>query len=150
MPTKKTAGGSTPTKRGRKPTAMTGEHKAALAAGRDASRAVRNYLEALESHKPKRGRRRTPESVSARLAVVEEAVADAAPMSRLALLQEQIDLKVELAAFSPTVDLTALEAAFIESAWTYGQNKGISYGAWRAIGVSPEVLRQTGITRSNS
>ena len=96
MPTKKTAVGSTPTKRGRKPTPMTGEHKAALAAGRDASRAVRNYLEALESHKPKRGRPRTPESVSARLAVVEEALTDAAPMSRLALLQEQIDLKIEL------------------------------------------------------
>ena len=46
---------------------MTDEHKAALAAGRSEGRAVRDYLEALRNNKPKRGRKRTPESISKRV-----------------------------------------------------------------------------------
>ena len=46
-----------PTKR-----TMSAEHKAALAEGREQGRAVREYLEALEAHKPRRGRKRTPDS----------------------------------------------------------------------------------------
>ena len=48
-------------------TPMSDEHKAALAEGRNQGRAVRRYLEALESHKPKRGRKRTAESIQKRL-----------------------------------------------------------------------------------
>jgi hypothetical protein len=51
---------------------MSESHKAALAEGREQGRAVRRYLEALEAHKPKRGRKRTPESVQKRLAAIEE------------------------------------------------------------------------------
>ena len=127
---------------------MTDQHKAALALGRESSRAVRNYLEALESHKPKRGRKRGPESVAKRLAAIEDELTAADPLRRLGLLQERIDLDAELAAFDETTDLAALEAAFIEQAWNYGQNKGITYAAWRAIGVSAEVLRQAGINRA--
>ena len=47
---------------------MSDEHKAALAEGRTQGRAVRNYLDALEATKPKRGRKRTPDSVKKRLA----------------------------------------------------------------------------------
>ena len=53
------------TKRARRP--MSDEHKAALAEGRNQGRAVRGYLEALEAHKPKRGRKRTPDSIKKRL-----------------------------------------------------------------------------------
>lgn len=148
MPSKKTADANAPAKRGRKPGPMTDDHKAALAAGRDSSRAVRNYLEALETHKPKRGRKRTPESIGTRLATIEAQLDAADPMQRLSLLQEQLDLNAELEAMGQTVDLSALEAAFIEHAATYGSNKGISYTAWRAIGVAPDVLRSAGITRS--
>lgn len=146
MPNKKPAAAAP--KRGRKPGPMTDEHKAALAAGRDSSRAVRNYLEALESHRPKRGRKRTPESIGHRLTVIEERLGAADPMQRLSLIQEQLDLNAELEAMGQTVDLSALEAAFIEHAATYGSNKGISYTAWRTIGVAPEVLRSAGISRS--
>ena len=45
---------------------MTDEHKAALAKGRNEGNAVRNYLEALRANKPKRGRKRTRESIAAR------------------------------------------------------------------------------------
>src|SRR5690606_2211614 len=48
-------------------TPMSDDHKAALAEGRNQCRAVRRNLEALEAHKPKRGRKRTPESIEKRL-----------------------------------------------------------------------------------
>src|SRR3546814_5647187 len=57
------------TKRKRSP--MSDEHKAALAEGRNQGRAVRRYLEALEAHKPKRGRKRTAESIQKRLAAID-------------------------------------------------------------------------------
>ena len=49
---------------------MSSSHKAALAVGRDQGRSVRAYLEALEAHKPKRGRKRTPDSIQKRLNAV--------------------------------------------------------------------------------
>ena len=48
---------------------MTDEHKAALRRGRSEGRVVRDYLEGLRATKPKRGRKRTPESINKRLAV---------------------------------------------------------------------------------
>ena len=56
---------------------MSDEHKAALAEGRKQGRAVRNYLEAVEATKPKRGRKRTPESIEARLGRIDEEIEDA-------------------------------------------------------------------------
>src|SRR5215211_3589843 len=52
-------------------TPMSDEHKTALAEGRDQGRTVRRYLEALEANKPRRGRRRSPEVVTKRLAAIE-------------------------------------------------------------------------------
>ena len=69
---------------------MTDDHKAALAEGRSQGRAVRSYLEALEAHKPKRGRKRTPESMRARLATIEATIDNADPMSRLQLVQDKV------------------------------------------------------------
>ena len=54
-----------------KKSSMSVEHKAALAEGRRQGAAVRNYLEALEQHRPKRGRKRTSESIRKRLGVIE-------------------------------------------------------------------------------
>ena len=50
---------------------MSAEHKAALAKGREEGRIVRQYLEALESTKPRRGRKRTPDSIRKRLATID-------------------------------------------------------------------------------
>lgn len=133
-----------------KKTAMTDEHKAALAEGRNQSRAVGRYLEALEAHKPKRGRKRTAESVKNRLATVAEALDDAAGVQRLNLLQERRDLEVELAGMQAGApDLSALEKDFVKVAKAYAKSKGISYGAWREFGVPPEVLKKAGITRGS-
>lgn len=134
------------TKRTRKP--MSVNHKAALAEGRNQGRSVRRYLEALDAHKPKRGRKRTPESMKKRLARIEEELTSADPLKRLQLTQERLDLKRELDAVNEKVDLSGLERDFIKAAGAYSDRKGISYAAWRELGVEPTVLKRAGINRS--
>lgn len=127
---------------------MTEEHKAALAAGRAEGRAVRAYLDALRSNKPKRGRRRTPESIQKRLAAIEAELTDADAVTELKLVQERMDLNAELEAMGSKVDLASLEDAFVAVARAYGERNGISYAAWRAVGVEASVLKRAGIKRS--
>ena len=126
---------------------MSDAHKQALAEGREQGRAVRQYLEALEAHKPKRGRKRTPDSMQKRLATIEERVGSADPLARLQLVQERMDLQRELAAGQQKVDLSALEKDFVGAARAYGDRKGITYAAWRESGVDPAVLKKAGIGR---
>src|SRR3989440_10742215 len=90
-------------KRARTP--MSDTRRAALAEGRDQGRAVRRYLEALEAHKPRRGRKRTPESMEKRLAAIEEKLPDADPLTRLQLVQERMDLQRQLEAADSTADM---------------------------------------------
>jgi hypothetical protein len=127
---------------------MSAGHKEALAAGRDESRAVRRYLEALHAHKPKRGRKRTSESIQARLDQIERRLANADPLTRVHLVQERMNLQSELAAKGDTVDLAALEQAFVQAARGYGERKHLTYSAWRAAGVDAAVLRRAGIPRT--
>jgi hypothetical protein len=128
---------------------MTDEHKAALAMGRSEGTAVRNYLEALRTNKPKRGRRRTRDSISARLAAIDKELAGADPMTELRLRQERRDLQAELATIGEKVDVSALEEGFVSVAKSYSQRQGISYATWREIGVDAAVLKRAGIGRSN-
>ena len=128
---------------------MSDDHKAALAEGREQGRAVRLYLEALENSRPKRGRKRTRETVERRLAAVEAATEEASPVDRLHLIQERLNLEAELAAMNGKgVDLDGLEDAFVDAAAAYGSRRGISYSAWRSAGVPAAVLRRAGVTRS--
>jgi hypothetical protein len=127
---------------------MTAEHKAALAEGRIQSKAVRTYLEALEAHKPKRGRKRTPESIKKRLDAIAIQIDGADPLKRLQLVQERMDLTDELANMEDKPDLTALEQGFTSSAKAYGARKGITYAAWRELGVDASTLEAAGITRA--
>ncbi len=127
---------------------MSDEHKAALAEGRAQGRAVRAYLEALAANKPKRGRKRTPDSINKRLASIAEQIPTADPFALLQLTQDQLDLEAELESLGgPVVDLGALEAEFIAAAGPYAARKGLSYAAFRAVGVSPTVLGKAGIKR---
>lgn len=128
-------------------TKMTDEHKEALAKGRAEGRAVRAYLEALEAHRPKRGRKRTPDSMRARIDAIEAALPEADPMTRLQLVQERMDLDAAIAASETTVYLTALEDGFVDAAAGYGERKGITYAAWREVGVPAAVLKRAGIKR---
>jgi hypothetical protein len=127
---------------------MSDSHKEALAEGRNHARIVGRYLEALEANKPKRGRKRTADTVKRRLATVTTELRDASALSRLNLLQERRDLEVELASMQAgTPDLGELEKEFAKVAKAYSAKKGISYGAWREFGVPPELLKKAGITR---
>ena len=126
---------------------MSDSHKAALAEGREQGRAVRRYLEAIEAHKPKRGRKRTQESMQKRLTTIEDRIASADPLTRLHLAQERMDLMRELSTSDNGVNIQELEDAFVASAEPYGRRKGITYGAWREAGIDPSVLRRAGIRR---
>jgi hypothetical protein len=112
--------------------------------------AVRAYLDALESNRPKRGRKRTPESIQKRLAVIDEQYELASSLGALQLLQERKNLEDELAALTADagIDLARLRKAFVRNAKAYGAAKGIAYGTWREIGVPADVLRDAGISRS--
>ena len=112
--------------------------------------AVRDYLKALEQNAPRRGRRRTPESVERQLAVLEGEMEGASVTKRLDLIQQRIDLEADLEALQQagSVDLSALEAGFATHAAAYGGRRGISYAAWREIGVSSATLKSAGIRRS--
>jgi len=133
----------------RGPKEITEAHKAAMAAGRAEGRAVKRYLEALEQHRPRRGRKRTPESINKRLEAIEQELATADPVTRLNLVQERLDLNAELKRMEDAVDLSEVEKDFIAAAKSYSERRGISYQAWREIGVPASVLKEAGISRSS-
>lgn len=131
-----------------KKTQMTEEHKQALAVGRAEGRMVRAYLEALESSRPKRGRKRTKESIGRRLERIDAELESADPLKRLQLTQEQIDLTEELESMDNGVNMTDLENDFVRVAQGYAERKGITYQAFRQIGVPASVLKRAGISRA--
>lgn len=132
----------------RKKRELSDDHLAALAEGRTQSAAVRRYLEALEAHRPKRGRKRTTDSIKGRLDKIDAELQEATSLRRLQLMQERADLLDELNATAATVDLSELEDAFVRAAKAYGERKGISYGTWRDFGVPASVLKRAGISRA--
>jgi hypothetical protein len=136
---------TTGNKRG--PKEVTAAHKAAMQSGRAESKAVREYLEALVATKPKRGRKRTPDSINKRMAAIAAEMVDADPLTRLNLVQERMNLETELAGMGAAVDISGLEQSFVAAARAYGERRGISYAAWRALGVEASVLGTAGITR---
>lgn len=126
---------------------MTQEHKDALAEGRRQGKAVRTYLNALEAHKPKRGRKRTPTSIRAALDKIDAEFDDAEQVKKLQMIQDRIDLNAELEAIENKPDLSNLEEGFVRAAAGYSERKGITYAAWRELGVDAAVLKRAGISR---
>ena len=128
---------------------MSTAHKAALAKGREQANAVRAYLDALEAHRPKRGRKRTPQSITKRIAAIDAQYETAGSLKALQLLQERKNLETELTALERDSgsDLDRLRRAFVKHARAYGEAKGIQPATWREIGVPADVLREAGIAR---
>lgn len=127
---------------------MSEEHKAALAEGRAQGAAVRAYIEALDANRPKRGRKRTAESVRKQLdgAIAELSVASG--MRKLDLMQTRRDLERELLDMDVKINMDDLETAFVAVAAAYGTRKGIEHATWREFGVSAQTLKASGIGRS--
>lgn len=143
MPVKKKTKSEAKTRR----RTMSDDHKSALAEGRAVGGSVRHYLEALDANQPKRGRKRTAESVTKRLEAIDLELAGASAIKRLNLLQEQSDLRAELDTVDDRVDISALEEEFVQHAAAYSATKGISYKTWRSYPVSSDVLKRAGIGR---
>ena len=85
-----------------------------------------------------------------RLRTIEEKLATADALTRVQLVQERMDIDNELNAKQVTTDMGALEDAFVKAAKEYGERKGISYAAWREVGVDAAVLKRAGISRAGA
>lgn len=120
--------------------------KEAMAHGRSQSRVVDAYLTRLQETRPRRGRKRTPESIRKRLVAIEAALPEATILQALQLTQERTDLTHELASLEKPVNIAKFEKDFIKVAAEYGDRKGLGFDAWRSVGVPVEVLKKAGIT----
>jgi hypothetical protein len=114
------------------------------------SKVVKDYLDGLERRKVKRGRKRSPDTIKRRLAQIEMKLPSAPSLTKLHLIQEKLDLENTLKEMNKPQESDDLEPRFIEVAKSYSERNKISYNAWRAIGVRPEVLRKAGILDSTN
>lgn len=126
---------------------MSSAHKKALANGRNEGRVIREYLDIVEATKPKRGRRRTPESITRRLATINTELKTADAVTKVRLIQERLNLKTELAGMKSRTEISAAETKFIKVARSFSERNDISYEAWREFGVTPIVLKKAGIAK---
>ena len=107
---------------------------------------MRRYLEALGAE-PRRGRRRTPASIPRRLAVIDEKLAEAEPLTRLHLLQEKKDLEEELARAAGR-DLSGRLKQVREGGQVLRRAQGHQLRRLAGHGVSAAVLQKAGIARA--
>ena len=128
---------------------MSTSHKNALAQGRVEGRIIRTYLEVLEANRPKRGRKRTTESITKRLGVIAQEMKTADAIVKLRLTQERMDLSSELSSKLSKVDFDKLESQFVKVASAYSRRNGITFTAWRELGVQVPVLKRAGILVSD-
>ena len=134
---------------------MSRQHKAAIAAGRSDATAVRAYLEALSTSNGRNGHGRPKLSKTqarARITAISTKIAkESDPLNRLSLAQEQVDLEKLLAnpgGSNGTKSVDDLTKSFVRSARRYSERKGISWSAWRRIGVPARVLTKAGVQRT--
>lgn len=106
---------------------------------------MRGYLQALELYRPKPGRKPRPENVSARIAAIDAQLATAEPARKVRLIQERLDRYSQLKSLEAAADLASLEDDFVRVAGRYSKRKGITYEAWREVGIKPRVLRRAGL-----
>ncbi|HEU4319002.1 MAG TPA: hypothetical protein VFS66_02855 [Acidimicrobiia bacterium] len=123
---------------------MTDEHKAALAEGRKQSREIKAYLEALAARKP--GRPVTKDSLTKKLEGVNAKIGGSDnPLETVELIQSRLEIEKALSEIGSGDDFAALEKGFVSNAAAYSERKGISYTAWREIGVPASVLKSAGV-----
>lgn len=128
--------------------AMSDEHKAALAKGRAQARAVKQYLRARETES-KRGPKLTPEKLRGRIDDLKQSIEEEDdPTRRLELIQQRMDDEERLSGIEETPDMEQLETDFVDVAKEYSDRKGISYSAWRELGVPAAVLKRAGVPRT--
>lgn len=124
---------------------MSSQHREALKSGRNQTKAVRSYLEALETSRPRRGPRPNPTKMRERIAAIDAELADAAPLERVNLHQERMDVERQLEALEQRGRLDELEQGFVDAAVEYSQRHGLSPEAWLAAGVPRDTLKRAGL-----
>ena len=109
------------------------------------SATVDRYLAAINTPKT-RGRKVTKATLTQRLTDAQGQAKTETGIGKVVAAQEIRDLQAKLAQANATngADIKTLEAAFVKIAKTFGENRGIGYGAWRDAGVSAEVLLRPG------
>lgn len=128
--------------------ALSESQKAAMTKGRLEARVVSRYLEAIAASKSKRGRQRTQDSIGALLVRIERELANAGALRRLELTQKKFDLLEERTQLRARADISNVEKEFVKIAHSYAERSGISYAAFRELGVTPAVLKRAGIKRT--
>jgi hypothetical protein len=124
-------------------------HTAALTAALRERNIIHRYLTALRGHTPTPGRQRSITDINARIDAIDAKLPAADPITRLHLTQERLNLeKSATRRPQPVADLSRLENDFIAVAATYSTRKGISYAAWRHVGVPASTLTRAGISRT--
>lgn len=132
----------------KKKTGMSKAHKEALARGRAESKAVRDYLKVLEQDGRKTSNM-SPDQLNAKIHELQSRIdASDNPATRVELIQRRIDLEEQLNSVEDAPDIEELERAFIEAVKPYSERKGISYMAWREVGVPAATLKAAGISRT--
>jgi len=84
-------------------------------------------------------------SMQTRLAKVTEKLGgtDLTPAQRVVLIQRRMDY-IRALETDPAANLAELEAGFVTACMPFSQRHGISYAAWRSVGVPARVLRLAG------
>lgn len=85
--------------------------------------------------------------IEERLSAIEAQVPQAEVLERVHLAQEEIELRAELESLQGAADLDELETAFVGVAAAYSERQGLTYAAWRAVGVPPAVLKRADVGR---
>ncbi len=124
---------------------MTQAHKDKLAEGRRQGRMIGAYLAALEANKPRRGRK--VDASPKRIAQLDREIEGAFGLRKLELVQQKLELEQVAGNSSGGHDIEALRNDFVTVAKEYSTRKGISYAAWRLIGVPADALREADIER---
>ena len=133
------------------PRTMTAQHKAALAEGRSEGRAVKSYLEALAAEPAQAGPHAAP-----RIPSRSASPPSTAQLRRRRRPLQQLQLR-RRSAWTSQRELDddrrqgrplGARADFVKTAAKYAQRKGISYAAWRELGVPADVLKKAGISRA--
>ncbi len=126
---------------------LTEKDKAAIRKGREETEAVKAYLDSLQM----RGVRRVdPKVIERRLAKAQQELSAADnSLRKIELTEKVLRLEKALAAARKGGGKGPdLEKGFIQHAASFAKRKGISYQAFRQMGVHPSVLAKAGIQRT--
>lgn len=120
----------------------------ATAASRAETKAINEYLQYLETAKPRRGRKRNPTNLKNQIAALDTKLAQAHGVRKLSLLQKRLDLQDELNRLQMSSAADVYEANFIKHGASYSKRKGIKWETWIEAGVPRDVLAKAGIARA--